>query len=50
MAQNTKCCPGTAHKLKLDESVRVVPLAWHATSRNVINDLCEFEIGLKRAI
>jgi hypothetical protein len=28
----------------------VAPLAWRATSRNVINDHCEFEIGLKRTI
>jgi hypothetical protein len=28
----------------------LVPLAWRTTSRNVINDHCEFEIGLKRTI
>jgi hypothetical protein len=28
----------------------VAPLAWRATTRNAINDHCEFEIGLKRTI
>jgi hypothetical protein len=41
---------GPAHKLKWDESARVAPLTWRATSRNAINDHCEFEIGFKRTI
>jgi hypothetical protein len=40
--------PLALHKLKLDESARVAPLAWRAESRNVINNHRIFEIGLKQ--
>jgi hypothetical protein len=50
MAKTQSIATGTAHKLKLDESARVASLERRATSRNVINDHCEFEIGLKRTI
>jgi hypothetical protein len=55
MAKTQSVIPGTAYKLNLDESAKNSQrasgaLAWRATSRNVIDDHCEFEIGLKRTI
>jgi hypothetical protein len=43
---------GTAHKLNLDESAENSQRASGAAcmARNVINDHCELEIGLKRTI
>jgi hypothetical protein len=42
--QKHKVLPLALHKLKLDESARVAPLVWRATSRNVINEHCELKL------
>jgi hypothetical protein len=51
MAKTQSVATCTAHKLKFDEGAENSQgaLAWRATSRNVIIDHCEFEIGLKKA-
>jgi hypothetical protein len=46
VAKTQSVATGTAHKLKLDESARVPPLAWRATSRNVIKVIKRICLGV----
>jgi hypothetical protein len=50
MAKTRSVATGTAHKLKFDKSAENSQCTSGAAcmTRNVINDHCEFEIGLKR--